>query len=100
MIEIECAWDGTISSGFFGNVLDTILHLDWLCPGEAQLLLESTMAGVAGQLERAATDGRDPSERMCIFIKILNASKLSFKELTSVKNKKCDGEVSGKAWGD
>ena len=63
-------------------------------PKEAQLLLESTPTGVVGQSERAALE-RDPSD----FIKILNALKLSFKELTSAKNKKCNGEVSGKAWG-
>ena len=64
-------------------------------PKEAQLLLESTTpTGVVGQSERAALE-RDPSD----FIKMLNALKLSFKELTSAKNKKCNGEVSGKAWG-
>jgi hypothetical protein len=42
----------------------------------------------------------DPSERVRVFIKILKALRLSFKELTSVENKKCNGEVSGKAWGD
>lgn len=56
--------------------------------------MESTSTGAVGQLERVALE-RDPSD----FIKILNALKLSFKELTSAKNKKCNGEVSGKAWG-
>lgn len=64
-----------------------------------QPLWESTRAGAAGWCTGAAAT-REPSERMCIFIKIPNASQLSFKELTSVKNKKCNGEVSGKAWGD
>ena len=41
-----------------------------------------------------------PSERLGIFFTILNALKLSFEELTSGKYKKCNGEVSGKAWGD
>jgi len=63
-------------------------------------LLQRTNVGVAGQWEGAAC-GVDPSERMCVFIKILKALRLSFKELTSVENKKkCNGEVSGKAWGD
>lgn len=56
-------------------------------------------AGAAGQWERAAY-GMDPSGRACIFIKILKALRVPFKELTSVENKKCNGEVSGKAWGD
>lgn len=99
MIGIECPWDDATAGGYFSNVLDTNLHLDCLCPGEAQLLLESTTVGAVGQLESVTLEG-DPSERMCIFIKILNALKLSFKELTSAKNKKCNGEVSGKAWGD
>lgn len=62
-------------------------------------MLESTTVDAAEQLKRVASE-RDPLERIRIFIKILNALKLSLKELTSVKNKKCNGEVSGKAWGD
>lgn len=62
-------------------------------------MLKSTTADAAGQLEWVVYE-RNPSEKICIFIKILTALKLSFKELTSVKNKKCYGELSGKAWGD
>ena len=56
--------------------------------------MESTTTDAVGQSDRVALE-RDPSG----FIKILSALKLSFKELTSAKNKKCNGEVSGKAWG-
>lgn len=38
-IGIECASDSTTAVSFFSNVLNAVLHLDWLCPGEAQLLL-------------------------------------------------------------
>lgn len=56
MIGIECAWDDATASGFFSNVLDTILHLDWLCPEAAQLMLESTMASAVRQVERVTSE--------------------------------------------
>lgn len=56
MIDIECAWDSVIVGVFFSNVMDTILHRDWLCPGEAQLLSENTTTGAAGPLERVASE--------------------------------------------
>lgn len=51
-------------------------------------LLERATAGAggAGQWERAAC-GTDPSGRACVFIKILKALRLPFKELTSVEKK-------------
>lgn len=49
MMGIECARDGTTAGDFFGNVLDTVLLVGWFCPGEAQLLLESTTAGAASK---------------------------------------------------
>lgn len=47
-MDIECAWDGATAGGSFSNVLDTILHPDWLCPREAQLLLARTRACAVG----------------------------------------------------
>lgn len=71
-------------------------------PGTSTTFVRKSNCGcgcAAGQWERAAY-GMDPSGRACVFIKILKALRLPFKELTSVENKKCNGEVSGKAWGD
>lgn len=58
MVGILCGWDSAIAGVFLSHVVDTILHLDWLCPGEAQLLSEITTAGTA---ERVAYE-RDLSE--------------------------------------
>lgn len=48
--------------------------------------MKSTNAVAEGQLKGIVYE-RDPSERTCVLIKMLNALKLSFKELTSVKKK-------------